>query len=102
MPPPFGRIKEQQTWIRPRLNRQPKTKRPLVRETPNNQPKKTPVKDRYHYDRNGNYQGRTSSEGPGGGFGLLFLLLLLPVLPGILLLGILILIGLWVFAWLTE
>jgi hypothetical protein len=60
------------------------------------------VKDRYHYDRYGNYKGRTSSEGPGGGFGVLFLLLLLPVLPEILLLGILILIGLWVLAWLTK
>ena len=60
------------------------------------------MKDRYHYDRYGNYKGRTSSEGPGGGFGLVFLLLLLPLLPEILLLGILFFIGFVVFAWLTE
>ena len=60
------------------------------------------MKDRYHYDRYGNYKGRTSSEGPGGGFVLWFLLLLLPVLPEILLLGILFFIGFVVFAWLTD
>jgi hypothetical protein len=62
------------------------------------------VKDRYHYDRHGNYQGRSSSEGPGvGGLGsLLWLLILLPVLPEILLFGLILLIGFVVLAWLAD
>lgn len=66
------------------------------------------MNDRYHYDRNGNYKGRSSSDSPGlGTFGsLVLLLVLLPVLPEILgfaiLLGPLLLIGCLVFWWLSD
>ncbi len=88
----------------PAFDSAPKTERPFVRENPNNQPKKTPVKDRYHYDRYGNYKGRSSSEGPGveGLGGLLWLLILLPALPELLFLGLILFVGFVVFSWLVD
>lgn len=98
----LGCIKEDQTRFRACSTRHSKNERPLVRKIPNNQPKKTTVKDRYHYDRYGNYKGKTSSEGPGGGYGLMFLLFLLPVFWELLPIAIVVYIGFLVFSWLFD
>jgi hypothetical protein len=101
-PTALGCLKEPQTRFKPGSARQSKKQASARLRSPRQPTPKTTVKDRYHYDRYGNYKGKTSSEGPGGGYGLMFLLFFLPVFWELLPIAIVVYIGFLVFSWLFD